>query len=204
MRVRWISTLPFLIALGACASVPVSSQRVPPPPPALVHSSQLDFFFGVRSLDQDDWAPVEDHGVIGITFVHEPEESAVGLELGFAASGEKEDDVPFGGGTVDVEGRTSEISAGVRKTFVREEGFVHPYLGAGIAAIRAEFEGSPGSKDDDSSPGIYFHGGMDFDLGTNFLLGFDMRFLGGTDITLFGDDGTADYAQFVIFLGVRF
>jgi hypothetical protein len=45
---------------------------------------------------------------------------------------------------------------------------------------------------------------MDFDLGPNFFLGVDIRFLGWTDLRLFGSDASADYGQLAFALGVRF
>jgi hypothetical protein len=162
----------------------------------------------VRSLDQDDWSPVDDQGAIGLEFVREDPGSAVGFELGAFTSGKTKDNVPVGGGgTIDVRGRTGEISAGIHKTFSAPGDTVHPYVGAGLAAIRAEFRGngaSSSAEDDDASGGLYVHGGVDFDIGPSLFLGVDLRLLGGTDVTLFGVNGNANYAQFALVLGVGF
>ena len=190
------------LLLAACASTYAPLPQRPPRNP--YPASLLDFHVGFRSLDGHDWGPVEDQGVFGVEFAHEDPDWPVGFELGLFASGDKEDDRPLpGGGTGDIKGETSEFSVGFRKTFIRDEGPVHPYIGGGLSAIRGEFHAGS-FEDDDTSGGIYFHGGVDFDLGPNFFIGFDMRFLGWTDITLFGEDGSADYGQIAMVLGVRF
>ncbi len=194
-----------LAAFASCASTSYTAQRPPrnPIPPA-----RFDIYGGIRSLDHNDWAPVEDQGTIGLAFAYESPDAPAGIEIGLFASGNEENDVRLpGGGTVDVKGETNEFSLGLRKTFLPDEGAVHPYIGGGISWIRAEFEGGggvAGLKDDDGSAGFYFHAGVGFDLGPTFQVGFDMRFLGATDIDLFGVDGSADYGQIAVFLGVRF
>jgi opacity protein-like surface antigen len=195
-----------LALVASCASTPNPVQN--PPAQITDRSSKLSLSLGVRSLDQDDWSPVDDQGVIGLEFVHEDPGSAVGFEVGLFGSGKTKENVPVGGGgTIDVRGRTREISAGVHKTFSAPGETIHPYVGAGLAAIRAELRGngaSSSAEDDDRSGGLYVHGGVDFDIGQNLFLGVDLRLLGGTDITLFGANGTADYAQLALVFGVGF
>src|SRR5262249_31667627 len=131
----------------------------------------------------------------------------IGFELGISGSNGLKRDESIGGNVADVRGRTTELSAGIRKTFSRQPGQASPYLGAGVSWIRAEFrEEFPIStvQDHDTSAGIYVHGGVDFPLGPALSLGFDLRALGGTDITLFGSNGNADYVQLALVLGVHF
>jgi len=189
------------ILLASCAST--AAQRPPPERP----NSKFDVYLGVRSLDEDDWAPVEDQGTLGLEYVHEHPADLVGFELGLFASGNTKHDVQIGGGTFDVRGRTTELSVGLRKTFCEDPTCVTPYVGAGLSLIRADFKGASGgssAEDDDSSAGIYAHGGIDIPLGPGVTIGLDLRLLGGTDITLFGVNGTADYGQIALVLGVRF
>jgi opacity protein-like surface antigen len=190
----------FVLTLASCASAP-GAQR--PSEMRRETSSKLDLYFGVRSLDGDDWAPVENQGTLGIEYVHESPGSALGFELAFFASGANKED---GVGT-DERGGTGELSLGLHKTFGTGSDPVHPYIGGGVAAIHAEAKGVPGNesvKDDDGSAGVYVHGGILFDIGPTMLLGLDLRFLGGTDITLFGQDASADYVQAALVLGVGF
>jgi opacity protein-like surface antigen len=198
---RHVATALGIALLASCASTSYTAQRPPLNPPL---PARFDVFAGVRSLDHHDWAPVEDQGTIGVQFAYEPPDAPAGVELGLFASGDEEDDARLpGGGTVDVKGETSEFSIGLRKTFVPDEGTVHPYLGGGLTYIRAKVE-LGGLDDEDGSAGFYFHAGVGFDLGPSFQVGFDMRFVAATDVDLFGTDGSADYGQLAVFIGVRF
>jgi opacity protein-like surface antigen len=198
--------LAFVVPLVTCTSTSSTVQN-PPPPPSEYRSSKIDLYLGGRSLDQGDWSPVEDQVVIGVEFVHEGHDAPVGFEVAFFYSEDSQDNVSSPAGPIDVTGETEEISAGIRKTFLKDDSRFHPYIGGGLSAIRAKFKGeSPtgSGSDDDTSAAFYLHGGVDFDLGPAFLLGADLRYLGASDITLFGANGNADYLQFAIVLGVRF
>jgi opacity protein-like surface antigen len=193
-------------SLASCASSSFSAQRPPREP---LGASKLELYLGGRSFDHDDWHPVEDQGMVGLEFVHEGRDAPVGFEVAVFAS--EDDEHAFhipSGHTVELRGETEEFSIGLRKTFSLEEGPVHPYVGGGLSGIHAEFKGVTASgsstTDEDGSAGLYLHTGIDFDLGPNFLMGFNLRFLTLTDIRLFGVSGTADYAQFAIVFGFRF
>ena len=194
-----------VVILASCASTPAALQDASPVP---YRSSHVDLHLGGRALDKDDWDPVEDQGAIGIDFVHEGLDSAIGFEVAFFASRDKEEDEPSPTGPFDITGETQELSVGVRKTFMKDTSRFHPYVGGGLAAIRAQFRGEDsggsGASDDDTSGAFYVHGGLEYDVGPAFLIGVDLRLLGGSDITLFGEDGTANYGQITFVVGCRF
>jgi hypothetical protein len=159
----------------------------------------IDIYFGGRALNKDDWDPLDEQGVLGVQLAIQSAGSLVGFEVGLQGSYD-DDDV----GGVHVEGSVSELYAGVHKSFGNSASTVRPYVGAGVSLVSAHLQGSLGStkvSDDDTSGGLYAHGGVAFQLSPNFRLGADLRFLGGTDINLFGANGDADYAQFALFLG---
>lgn len=199
MRLPWIASCALL---AACAGTSTAGA-----PATEYRSSKIDLYLGGRALDEDDWSPVEDQTVLGVEFVHEGLDWPVGYEIALSVSEKSKDDVRVGPTTVDVTGKTGEIAAGVRKTFLKDERF-HPYLGGGLAAIQAKFRGEDSTgvsaSDDDTSGAFYVHGGVDFDLGPSFVIGLDLRMLFGSDITLFGVNGDADYGQLALLIGVRF
>jgi opacity protein-like surface antigen len=197
--------LAFILLITACAN---THSPVELPSTGEYRTSRVGLYLGGRQLNEDDWSPVEDQTAVGVEFVHEGHDAPVGFEVALFVSEKSKDDVPAGATTIDVTGKTAELSAGVRKTFLKDDGHFHPYLGGGLAAIQAKFRGelSTGgaASDDDTSAALYVHGGVDFDLGPAFLIGLDLRFLGGSDITLFDANGDADYGQLALVLGVRF
>ena len=199
---------PVLACISLLASCASATRPAEAPTAASYRSSRIDLYLGARKLDEDDWSPVEDQTAVGLEFVHEGHDAPVGFEIAVFVSEKKKDNVAAGASTIDVTGKTGEISAGVRKTFLKDDRVVHPYIGGGLAAIQGKFHGEVSTggsaSDDDTSGALYVHGGVDFDLGPAFVIGLDLRFLGGSDITLFGVNGSADYGQLALLLGFRF
>jgi hypothetical protein len=180
------------LAVG-CAAVPTA--RPQSDAAANANDSAITVLVGNRSMtDDDNWSPLEDQLAFELGFNTVPSDWPVGIEASVSYS----DDDDSG-----VEGETKEASLGVRKTWDVSEGRVHPYVGGGLAGIQAEFSGF-GQSDDDTSVAGYVHGGVGFDLGSHFLIGVDVRLLLGSDITLFGIDGDADYVQYGLMVGYAF
>lgn len=191
-----------LLALGACASTP-SSRAVPQEGGP---DQRIGLYLGQRSLDEDDWEPVEDQPSFAVEYSLEDPAAPIGWELGIAASKE-DDDLVILNTDVDVEGTTQELYGGVRKSFGDPAGTVRPYIGGGLSLITAELEVSvPGDSEsaDDSSLAAYAHGGLTFDVTDSFFVGVDLRALVGSDLTIEGFDTDADYTQVAVVLGFSF
>jgi hypothetical protein len=171
-------------------------------------SSRVNAHVGYRNFPSDDWEPVDDQGVVGLEFVNEAPDAAVGIEAAFFASEKTEDDafVPPAA-IVDFRMRTAELSFGVHKELPSEYPGVHPYVGGGISLLRAELRGEEGGLEDEEngdSTGAYVHGGVEFDASSALYLGIDLRVRGGTDVELLGEDRWASYGQITFVIGVRF
>jgi len=163
-------------------------------PAASTRSKRIWIYLGRRSLDEDDWSPLEDQATFGLEFSMEAPDSAIGWEIGLMGSGTSETVL-----ATSVDATTGEFYGGVRKTFMRDT-TIQPYFGAGVSFITAKLEGG-GVSDDDSSLGFYGHGGATAQLGQSFQIGLDLRTLFGTDVNLFGVDADVDYFQLAIVLG---
>lgn len=156
-----------------------------------------NFVLGPRALDAGFWDPVDGQQAVGVTVDFHQRGWPVGLEAGFQVSG---DDTEVG--TVDVKGGVAELSFGINKTW-DHVGRASPFIGGGIASVVAAYEldGSTVGDDDDGSLGFYVHGGAFWRLGRRFNIGVDARLLGGTDVTLLGTSGDANYSQVGLVLG---
>jgi hypothetical protein len=185
-----------LLALSSCMSVPGSQTPSAGSPPPAVTEHQVTLYLGQRSLDEDNWSPVEDQGAGQLEYSQENADDAIGWEVGFGGSS-KDDTL----GGFDVTGSTGELYGGVRKSF--GSGNVRPYIGGGLSFINAKVEVGSASEDD-SSVAMYLHGGVQFLLGPSFALGLDLRALFGSDITIAGVNGDADYGQAALTFGWRF
>jgi opacity protein-like surface antigen len=180
------------LLLASCSAVAPAAQTG-----VETRDNRVSLYLGQRNLDEDDHDPVDEQTMFGIEYSHEGAGDPIGFEIGLMGSRD-EGDV---GGT-DVEGTTSEIYGGVKKTFGHD--VVRPYIGGGVSFIRATAEISGLDDDDDSSLAAYLHGGIGFQVSNAVILGLDARFLFGSDITLFGFETDADYGQLALFVGFAF
>ena len=168
-------------------------------------TGNVNVFLGTKSLEEEDWGPVEDQGEAGIEFDFRDTNWPINVALGFRRSEADETFVDPFFGPVDATGRTTELSFGVRKIW-DQSGIVSPYLGGGLTLVEAEFEatvsGVSGS-DSDSSVGLWFGGGVYFTLADHFNIGLDLRF-SAADATLFGVDGGAGGRHLGLLVGYHF
>ena len=167
--------------------------------PALAEGN-ANFVLGLRWLDEDDWEPVEEQGVFGVTVDFGKNDWPVNLAAGLMISG-KEEDV----GALDLTGTISELSFGVLKTWEKgSDGKTRPFFGGGLSFLSAEIEidGPGGSvSEDDNSGAIYAQGGVYWRIGSRFNIGGDVRVLFGSDLEALGIEGDADYFQLGLLLG---
>lgn len=189
-----------LLAFSSCMSLSGSQASSAGGPTEALPVSQFKVYLGQRSLDENDWAPIEDQAALQFEYSQESPDAAVGWEVGLGGSADSAT-IDVGFGPQDATLSTGELYGGVRKTF--GSGNVRPYVGGGLSFINLDVELDSASEDDNSL-GMYLHGGVEFILGQSFALGLDLRALFGSDITIAGFSTDADYAQAALTLGWRF
>jgi hypothetical protein len=165
--------------------------------PALA-GGNANFVLGGRTLDEDDWAPAEEHVVFGVTVDFGGEGWPVNLAIGHHLSIGTDEWGPF-----DLTSTVAELTFGVQKTWV-VDGVTRPYIGGGVAAVNAESElelGNLSVTEDDTSGAVYVDGGVFWRLGSRFNIGVEGRLVVGTDLELAGADVNADYFQGGLILG---
>lgn len=167
----------------------------------------VNFFIGQKSLDSDDWEPIEDQIEFGavMSFGQEGWPVHIAVDVLFSADEETVFDPLFG--NVTLTGSTFEIDAGVRKIW--KKGRVLPYLGAGVGIIGAALEVDDGfvSVDgNDAAVGFWAGAGVFWRLGNHFNVGLDARY-SSADVDLdFGSgvvarDVSAGGLQYGVLLG---
>jgi hypothetical protein len=182
-----------LLALSSCMSVPTSQGRPAGSPPPAAPERQIGIYLGRRNFgDKDFWIPNEKQGAFAVEFAQDSGDS-IGWEVGLAGS--TDESGPW-------TGSTAEVYGGLRKSFGEDN--VRPYIGGGLSLINAEWELGGVSVGDDTSLAAYLHGGVQFLVSPTFFLGLDVRTLFGSDVTIAGFDGDADYTQMAVTFGWRF
>ena len=182
------------LGLASCAALPSGG---PVQGPSAANENRISIYLGQRSLDEDDYAPVEDQATLGFEYSQEAAGSAFGWEVGIMGSSDDDRVAGF-----DVEARTGELYGGIRKSFGDDA--VRPFVGGGLAIINSEIEVVGAGSDDDSSFAAYLHGGVALAVSESFLLGLDLRLLFGSQLEIVGIDTDADYGQIALFLGFGF
>src|SRR5262245_60447116 len=166
--------------LGACLLFAVASLVI------LAHSAHagpgyVNFLFGQKVFDSDDWDPIDKQTAIGANGVFGPGTWPVHIETFLShaskskdAQGEISPGVPF---TYHVEADTWEFGAGVNKTWT--SGKLYPYLDAGIDYAKVDLTASQAGtsfSDDANGFGFWGGGGAFYRLGTRFNVGGAIRY----------------------------
>ena len=160
-------------------------------------TGNVNFLLGVKALESNEWAPVEDHAAFGVLVDFRKHEWPVSIAIDFLGSYSEQTE--FG---IKYEGSTSEIDVGVRKIWEVSGTPMHPYIGGGIAFINGEFKGTAltSRSENDNGTGVWLNGGIYWTLGQSFNLGFDVRY-SSADVTLFGIEADAGGSYAGLLLG---
>jgi hypothetical protein len=170
---------------------------------AVFAGGNANFLYGTRSMNDDAWEPTDDQEVYGLTVDFGGKTWPVCIAVSYLESGDKGEVASFPIlGSVDLDSELSEWDVGVRKIWTVKS--VRPFVGGGLSLIDADADVSSAlgsTSDSDDTQGLYVEGGVYWRLGQAFNLGLNGRIVEGTDMTLFDQDGDADYWQVGALLG---
>jgi len=102
-------------------------------------TGNVNVFIGSKTLDKDDWAPVEDQGEFGVQFDISDQDWPVSIAVNFLTSTDDSGDDPLGLFS-DYSADTQELQIGVKKIW-DVGGRAHPFVGGGAALIRGSYSG---------------------------------------------------------------
>jgi hypothetical protein len=170
-------------------------------------TGNINVFLGSKTLDDDDWDPIDKQDEFGIKVDFRQRSWPVSIAIEYSYSSDEDDmliwDPFFGYVDLDIEGNTSELCFGVRKIWDHFP-MVRPFIGGGIAFISAEFELSAlgdSVSDDDTAFGIWIGGGVYWTISEHFNIGLDLKWSEAQEVTLFGVDGEAGGSHFGLLVG---
>ena len=99
------------------------------------YTGNVNFFLGQKSLDSNDWEPLDEQGEFGVLVDWKQVSWPVSIAIDILVSA---DEATILGTPVDA--ITSEINGGVRKIWEVTGSSVRPYIGGGLALISADIE----------------------------------------------------------------
>ena len=164
-------------------------------------SGNLNLFAGTKQMNENDWEPVDDHGELGIMFNYTQANWPVSVAAGLLGSyaDETEDGI-------DMEVETREACVGVIRIWEPANTSLRPYIGAGVALIRADGDLDNEIlyfEDSDSGVGFWLSGGAYLTISEHFNLGFMCRY-SEAEVTLFNSDMKAGGAHIGVLVGYHF
>ena len=161
-------------------------------------TGNANLIIGQKSLEEDDWKPVEDQTELGILVDFRKVGWPVSIAIDLLGAG----DVHESGVNKDT-GFTSENHLGVRKIWDDTGTGFRPYVGGGIAVVFGKLEIKTGAttvEEDDTGSGFWIGAGTYWTAGPKLNLGLDIRY-SQADVTLFNKEREAGGLHTGLFVG---
>lgn len=159
-------------------------------------TGNVNFFLGIKTLDDDDWEPIEEQGEAGISVDFRQQSWPINLVVEYLHSASDEEDAvvcdSLGCFNLEAEGETSEVNIGFRKIWDSDH-TVRPFLGGGVSFMKAEFTLSALGVEvsaSDSGMGFWLGGGVYWTLSDHFNLGLEAK-LSTADVNFEGIESDA-------------
>lgn len=178
-------------ALLLTLATPANAAKLP--------ESSISVLLGQKTLDDNDWEPVESQVEWGVIADLGRKDSVANLVISYLSSS---DDSTQGG--ADFTGETWELGLGIRKPFRLDAGLA-PFIEVGAAYVDATLERrgvSPG-ENSDSAFGVWGGVGVGFAVGERVSVGALVRYT-AAEVTLLGADREAGGLHFGVTAGIGF
>ena len=148
-------------------------------------------FYGTKSLNKSDWAPLESQSEWGLDVAIENPDwpyTIVAVYSSSKASGKTTSDIPG----VEFDGSTGEIGLGLRHIIEGDSDVMSFFIEGGAVQISAEYSGTDtttGDKlsDSGSAIGYWIGGGIDYLVTDTISVGLEAR-MSAADVKLFGGE----------------
>ncbi len=166
----------------------------------------INLFLGQKSLDKDDWEPVDQHPEYGIHFDFKEENWPVNMVVGLLYS-HKADNTRISGFDARVKSTTMEFDVGIKKIFAVNEN-VNAFVGGGLLLVNAEavtqITGlNYNDSADDSALGAWINTGIYWMFDNNINLGVQARY-SKAKVTIDGTSAEAGGTHIGVLVGYRF
>lgn len=166
-------------------------------------SGSFSVLYGKKSLDSNDWDPVDEQTEIGFGVTYQQAGWPLAMVISYLSSDDTYTET-FLGETFKVKGETKEVGFGVRKNVTEDKAKF--FIEGGLASISAKFSVSDSTdsiSDSDSAMGFWFGAGLDMRVADAVSIGALVR-MSNASVTLFDVDGEAGGTHFNIFAAYHF
>jgi opacity protein-like surface antigen len=169
-------------------------------------TGNINFVMGSKSLDEDDWKPLEAQAEFGVNFDFGSKSWPIRFDIGYLKSSDEVDIYDsFYDITLNSEASTSELRLGVKKIW-EPTLTMRPYVSGGLAMINAKIKTSAlgfSDSEDDSAVGLYVNGGIYWTVASSFNLGFELGY-SKAKVTIYGYDAEAGGGHALLLAGYHF
>lgn len=167
-------------------------------------TGNINLLIGQKSLNKDDWQPLDEQFELGVQYDFRPVEWPVNLAVDLLYSWDEGRLYDPWWGSIDLRARTLELDLGVRKIWERHS-YIRPFVGGGPALIWAEADGSAFGitvSDDNWGLGIWVGGGAYVTLVEWLNLGLQAKY-SWAEVDLFDVDVEAGGWHLGALIGVH-
>jgi opacity protein-like surface antigen len=133
-------------------------------------SNNINFFFGQKTLETDDWGDFDQQAEFGILCDFRGQDWPVSIAVELIGSAKEEGSLT---------GSTGEFAVGVKKIWESAGTPIRPFVGVGLSSITAKFEEEfdDGTLSSDGTAlGYFVEGGVYFTVGENLNIGALVRY----------------------------
>jgi hypothetical protein len=172
-------------------------------------TGNANLVFGSKSLEKDDWEPLESQREVGFNVDFGKKSWPVNIEIGYLTS--SDDDsflIDLDGNLYDVkvEGSTTELRLGIKKIWMPTYS-IRPYISGGLAVIGGKIkstvsDGFVSGSDSDSHQGVggYVNGGIFWTLANHFNVGVELGY-SSASVKIYDIDTKAGGGHGLFFVG---
>lgn len=163
-------------------------------------TGNINFIVGTKLMNENDWEPLDEQTEIGVEGDIGMTDFPLYFTMGYLYS---HDDTTLYGVVIDAS--TKEFYFGPKLIFNPNK-YVHPFVGAGLAIISTELEGSGYGitvSDEDQATGLWASGGIMFTIADHLNLGVNVRY-SKAEAELYGYDTSGGGLHYQALIGYHF
>jgi len=168
-------------------------------------TGNVNFFVGIKNLDEADWEPVEKQNEYGVLVDFKQNDWPISIAIdALLSKGEKKEYDSFFGTDVKYEAEIVELGFGVRK-IIKPNSILSLSFGGGIAAIQADIKLSAflsSASDDDKGVGFWADFGAFLTVGEEkvFNIGLNIRY-SDAEVEIADSEGEAGGRHIALIFG---